>query len=79
LKSKSVDSTLDKVGGKKFSLGLTNVYRDQKSEHSTFLRVFFGLPFLSPNDVDHCFIDNIIAIQPTGDKIQVFLDYVFET
>jgi len=61
------------------SLVLTNVYRDQKSEHSTFLRVFFGLPFLSPNDVDQCFVEDIMAIQPTGDKIQALLDYVFET
>ncbi|KAE9539705.1 hypothetical protein AGLY_004957 [Aphis glycines] len=52
---------------------------DQKSEQSTFLRVFFGLPFLSLNDVDHCFVEDIMAIQPTGDKIQAFLDYVFET
>lgn len=61
------------------SLGLTNVYRDQKSEQSKFLRVFFGLPFLSPNDVDQCFVEDIMAIQPTGDKIQAFLDNVFET
>ncbi|KAE9523019.1 hypothetical protein AGLY_016650 [Aphis glycines] len=61
------------------SLGLTNVYRDQKSEQSKFLRVFFGLPFLSPNDVDQCFVEDIMAIQPTGDKIQAFLDYVFKT
>ncbi|KAE9544414.1 hypothetical protein AGLY_001593 [Aphis glycines] len=58
---------------------LIEIKGDQKSEQSKFLRVFFGLPFLSPNDIDQCFVDDIMAIQPTGDKIQAFLDYVFET
>ncbi|KAF0772087.1 MULE domain-containing protein [Aphis craccivora] len=32
-----------------------------------------------PNDVDQCFVEDIVAIKPTGDKIQAFLNYVFET
>jgi len=52
------------------------VYQDQISELSKCLKVVFGLPFLSPNLVNQCIVEDIMAIQPAGDKI---LDYVFET
>jgi len=40
---------------------------------------FFSSPFSSSKEVDQCFVEDIMAIQRTGDKEQAFLDYVFET
>jgi len=41
------------------------------------LKIVFDLPLPSPNVVDQCFVEDIMAIQPAGDKIQTFLNYVF--
>ena len=60
------------------TLGLSSEYKS-KSEKGRFLRLFFGLPFLHPVDVDDCFTDDIMALKPKGEKIKLFIDYLFET
>lgn len=62
-------------------LGLTRVYRAQpNTPESYFLKNFFGLPFLKPEDVLDCFTDDFMPIFPAEDeKILQFTDYIFET
>lgn len=45
----------------------------RKTEFGIFLKLFFGLSFLNPNDVDDCFTNEIMAIQPNDDRIHEFL------
>jgi len=61
------------------SLGLTTTYRDESSEESKFLRLFFGLPFLDSCEVSDCFTDDFMPLKPENAKITKFYDYVLET
>ncbi|KAF0712198.1 MULE domain-containing protein, partial [Aphis craccivora] len=41
--------------------------------------IFFGLPFLEPENVIDCFTDDFMAIQPAeNNQIVKFTDYIFE-
>lgn len=42
------------------SLGLAKVYSTE-DEKGNFLKTFFCLPFLSPNEVDDCFTDDLMS------------------
>lgn len=43
------------------------------------LQLFFGLPFLNSQDVENCFTDDIMAIQPQVAREIDFKDYVLDT
>lgn len=58
-------------------LGLTSEYK-RSSEIGQYLRSFFGLSFLRPDEVLECFTDDLMAIQPDDDKVRIFTDYVFD-
>jgi hypothetical protein len=59
------------------SLGLFKVYSTE-GENGNFLKSFFGLPFLSPNEVDDCFKDDFMSTLPAGcTAVYNFTDYVF--
>lgn len=45
------------------SLGLVKVYSIE-DEKGNFLKTFFVLPFLSPNEVDNCFTDDFMSTLP---------------
>lgn len=61
------------------NLGLTREYNNFQSEKGKFLKYFFGLPFLEPPDVERCFTDYIMVVQPPNDeRIADFTDYVFD-
>jgi len=62
----------------RFHLG-QSIWKQEKTEIEMFLKLFFGLLFLNPNDVDDCFTNEIIAIQPIDDRIHTFCDYFLET
>ncbi|PSN45923.1 hypothetical protein C0J52_23572 [Blattella germanica] len=47
------------------------------SDIGGFLKYFFGLPFL-PQDVDDCFTEYLMGIQPQHEGVQKFTDYVLE-
>ncbi|KAL4130748.1 hypothetical protein QTP88_008140 [Uroleucon formosanum] len=60
------------------SLGLTKMYNTNTDE-SYFLKFFFGLPFLDPDNVIDCFTDDFLAILPAkDDRVVQFTDYIFE-
>lgn len=60
------------------TLGLSRQYKNSKSEKGKFLKLFFGLPFLHPGEVDDCFTDDLMSLKPKGEKIQSFMDYIFD-
>jgi len=41
--------------------------------------IFFGLPFLHPDEVIDCFTDDLISIYPLDEKIDIFTDYILDT
>ena len=60
-------------------LGLSNDYKRNNTDISNFLKLFFGLPFLSCDVVEDCFAFDIMALQPQGNRIVQFTDYILET
>lgn len=60
------------------SLGLQRVYRTRTGD-GAFLRTFFGLPFLRPEDVEACFHEDLQPDLPTDARVCQFADYVFDT
>jgi hypothetical protein len=62
------------------SLGLTKLYRSRSAEGS-FLRSFFGLSFIKPEDMEDFFVEDFLAFAPTPThpKIREFSEYVFDT
>lgn len=59
-------------------LGLSSSYRTN-CEIGDFLKLFFGIPFLSPDSVEDFFVNDIMAIQPNDERVRKFTDYIFET
>lgn len=60
------------------SLGLQRVYRTRSGD-GAFLRTFFGLPFLKPEDVLDCLLEDFTPNLPTDDRILRFADYIHNT
>ncbi|KAK7590400.1 hypothetical protein V9T40_002013 [Parthenolecanium corni] len=61
------------------SAGLSAIYHDAESEDGKLLKFVFGLPLLSPDEVDDCFVEDIMARKPVGRNFDVFFDYLLET
>ncbi|KAL4136121.1 hypothetical protein QTP88_007687 [Uroleucon formosanum] len=60
------------------SLGLAKPYM-KPGEMSKYLKLFFRLPFLRPDEVDGCFVTDIIALlPPNNSKFTAFTDYILE-
>ncbi|KAL4143849.1 hypothetical protein QTP88_006111 [Uroleucon formosanum] len=60
------------------SLGLAKPYM-KPGEMSEYLKLFFGLPFLRPDEVDDCFVTDIMALlPPNNSKLNAFTDYILE-
>lgn len=68
------------------TLGLSIAYKKKEEEEEeecdeelgSFLRLFFGLPFLTSSEVEDFFTDELMAIQPDNEKVQKFCDYILE-
>ena len=56
--------------------GLIAEYKNENSEVGRWLRMTFGLTFLSPHDVSECFVFDLLAIAPIDEKIQKYSDYL---
>jgi len=57
------------------SIGLGQVYKDKSSDVSRWLRLFFGLSLLPPNEVSDAFTDDIMPDAPASDTAMKFADY----
>ena len=51
----------------------------RKSSAGSFLRSFFGLPFLEPNEVEDFFSNDLTVNKPKDRNIRKFCDYVYAT
>ncbi|XP_025198937.1 uncharacterized protein LOC112597199 [Melanaphis sacchari] len=60
-------------------LGLSNVYQNNKTEESKWLNHTFGLPFISPNEVSNCFIEDFMSSIPNDIRFQKYADYLVDT
>ena len=60
------------------SLGLSPMYKDKSSDIGKWLSKFFGLPFLSHDEVENSFVEDIMFDAPNADKCSKFADYVLE-
>ncbi|KAK7603911.1 hypothetical protein V9T40_004184 [Parthenolecanium corni] len=67
---------------------LSEDYKNQSSDIGNYLKMFFGLPFLHPADVEDCFLDDLLPMKgtdPTGNefnadpRVKNFTDYIFRT
>jgi hypothetical protein len=54
------------------------MYKDKSSDIRKWLSKFFGLPFLSHDEVENSFVEDIIFDAPNDDKCSKFADYVLE-
>ena len=60
-------------------LGLTNDYKNGKSEIEKFLALTFGLPLLQDaSDIEDCFVFDLLENMPSDDKVQQYCDYLSE-
>ncbi|KAK7602123.1 hypothetical protein V9T40_009564 [Parthenolecanium corni] len=59
--------------------GLSAICHDAKSEDGKLLKFVFGLPLLLPDEVDDCFVEDIMACKPVGRNFDVFFNYLLKT
>lgn len=61
------------------NLGLSKEFKKSGSDISKWLHHFFGLAFLSPEEVADCFAEDLIHDMPKDKKVEAFADYVLST
>ena len=49
-------------------MGLSQEYKDQRSEIEKWLKVSFGLQFMDPNDIEECFVEDVMAEALVDDR-----------
>jgi len=54
-------------------------YKDKESPTGDWLKVFFGLSFLEPVEVEECFVFDLFSEAPNCEKVVKFGDYVLNT
>ncbi|XP_051157418.1 uncharacterized protein LOC127279226 [Leptopilina boulardi] len=57
-------------------LGLVVDYKNNDSAIGEWLRVCFGLMFLDPQEVKHCFTFDLLSCIPLDDRVIKFADYL---
>jgi len=57
------------------------VYQNIKTEESKWLNHIFGLPFISPNEVSDCFIEDFMTSIPNDIRFKKYekTDYLVDT
>ncbi|KAF0748606.1 Uncharacterized protein FWK35_00023566 [Aphis craccivora] len=58
------------------NVGLSSDYK-KNTTLGKYLKKFFGLPFLPPNEVENCFTNDLLSIQPDDERLQIFTEYLF--
>lgn len=59
------------------SLGLSKTYKSASAEGS-YLRSFFGLAYISPDELEDFYIEDFVSYEPSNTTVQEFTDYVYE-
>lgn len=60
------------------TLGLSKEFKNNDSEIGRYLKMIFGLSFLSPEEINYCYTDDLMAIKPINEKIDEFFDYILQ-
>ena len=60
------------------SIGISKKYKEKNDHVGKWLTTFFGLPFLPPNEVEDCFVEELMADAPENEACTKFADYVLE-
>lgn len=60
-------------------VGLVAEFKNSDGEIGSVLRLFFGLPLLPPEEVQECFLEDLMALKPVDRKLDKFCDYVLDT
>ena len=61
--------------------GLSTIYKQINSDESKWLKLFFGLPALPPDEVENCFAFTLMSQKPNSSHqgIDHFADYILST
>lgn len=59
-------------------VGLAKDYRNKESDIAKWLGWTFGLPFLNPDEIGDCFVDDFMSVQPNTEKVRKYADYLVE-
>ena len=60
------------------SIGLSKEYKEKNDHVGKWLIKLFGLPFLPPNEVEDCFVEELMDDAPENEAGIKFADYVLE-
>ena len=60
-------------------LGLSTEYQEKTCDIGKQLSLFFGLLFLPPEQIEECFVEDIMSEAPTDNRCVKFADYVLVT
>jgi len=60
-------------------LGLKPDYMDPNSDIGKWFRLIFGFSLLPSSEVDDCFVEDLMSIQPLSEKLVEFSDYLVDT
>lgn len=54
-------------------------FKSKESEIGQLLKTIFGLPLLAPQEVEDCFVNDLMAVKPIDDRLDQFFDYLLHT
>ena len=60
------------------TIGFSAQYRDKDSEIGKWLTLFYGLPYLDTEEIEDCFVMDIMSSEPDDAKCHQFADYMLE-
>jgi hypothetical protein len=58
------------------TVGLSSEYKDKSCKIGKWLSPFFRLPFLPAEEIEDCFVEDIMSEEPSDEKYTAFADYV---
>jgi len=58
---------------------LSTEYNEKICDIGKWLSLFFGLPFLPQEQIEECFVEDIMSEVPTDNRCVKFVDYVLVT
>jgi len=58
---------------------LSNDFKSKESELGRLLKTLFELPLLPPDQIEDCFLEDLMSRKPTHEQLDDFFDYLLET
>jgi hypothetical protein len=74
-----VDFFCAKFVAKNSTAWAIKTYKRSDNDISDYLKCVFGIPFLKPEEVFDCFIDDLMTIKPININVDKFYDYLLKT